>query len=129
MIASDIEPELYPYMGAICRTNESSLLAIGGTENHVHMLVSLSKNVALSRVIMDVKKDSSKWIKSKGRRFAEFHWQDGYGAFSIGESQVPALKAYVARQKEKHATMTFQEELVALLEKYKVPYDPRYIWT
>ena len=83
LIPPDIEDELYAYIGGICRTSESSLLAMGGTENHVHMLVSLSKNIALSRLVMDVKKDSSKWIKTKGDRFGGFHWQEGYGAFDV----------------------------------------------
>jgi putative transposase len=129
LIASDLEPELYKYIGGICRTNESPLLAAGGTDNHLHLVVSLSKNLALSDLLMIMKKDSSKWIKSKGPRFADFHWQDGYGAFSIGESQLETVRAYLGRQKERHRRMTFEEEFVAFLERYKVPFDPRYVWT
>jgi len=128
LIAPAIEPELYPYLGAICRTNESPLLSVGGTENHVHLLVSLSKNLALKDLIMTVKKDSSRWIKTRGPGFRRFHWQDGYGAFSIGESQVQAVKDYIARQKQRHRCITFEDEFVAFLEKYNVPYDLRYIW-
>jgi putative transposase len=127
-IAPDIEHELYPYVGAICRTNESPLLVVGGTSNHLYLLISMSKNLALSRLIMDVKKDSSKWIKTKGPRFAGFHWQDGYGAFSLGESQLETARRYIGAQKVKHQSMTFQDEFVALLEKYGVPYDSRYVW-
>ena len=129
LIASDIEAELYRYLGGICRTNESPLLAAGGTDNHVHLIVSQSKNVALSDLLMVLKKDSSKWIKTKGPLFADFHWQDGYGAFSIGESQLETLREYVGRQKEKHRWMTFEEEFVAFLERYNVSFDPRYVWT
>jgi hypothetical protein len=78
---------------------------------------------------MTVKKDSSKWIKTKGPHFGEFHWQDGYGAFSIGESQASAVTAYITRQKQRHKTATFEEELVEFLHRYNVPYDPQYIWT
>jgi REP element-mobilizing transposase RayT len=129
LISSDIEPELYRYIGGICRNNESPLLAGGGTENHVHLVVSLSKNMALSDLLMVLKKDSSKWIKTKGPLFADFRWQDGYGAFSIGESQAETVRQYVGRQKEKHRRMTFEEEYVAFLTRYKVPFDPRYVWT
>jgi REP element-mobilizing transposase RayT len=104
------------------------LLTIGGTANHVHLLVSLSKNVALSGLVMNVKKDSSKWIKTKGVGFRDFHWQDGYGAFTVGESQVAALSKYIARQKEKHRNMTFEEEFIRFLEKYGISYDPQYLW-
>ena len=128
LITPEIEPELYPYMGGIARNLESPALAINGTANHVHLLVSLSKNLALSKFLEHLKKDSSIWIKTKGREFANFHWQDGYGGFSIGESQVPAVKRYIARQKEHHRTVTFEEEFLAFLKKYNVPYDERYIW-
>ena len=128
LIASAVEPELHAYLGGICRNQESPALEIGGTENHVHLLISLSKNIALSDLMMTLKKDSSKWIKTKGDTFADFHWQDGYGAFSIGESQVGAVTDYIRGQKERHKTMTFEEEL-ALAKRYGVPFDPRYLWT
>jgi REP element-mobilizing transposase RayT len=113
LITSAVEPELHAYLGGICRNRESPALAIGGTDNHVHMLISLSKNIALSALMLALKKDSSKWLKTKGDAFRTFHWQDGYGAFSIGESQVRAVTDYVHGQREKHKTMTFEKELVA----------------
>ncbi len=128
-IAPAIEPDLHAYLGGICRNCASPLLAIGGTENHVHLLVSLSKNVAVSAFMMTLKKDSSKWIKTKGDPFADFHWQDGYAAFSIGESQVDAVAQYIQNQKERHKTMTFEDELVAIAERYGIAYDPKYLWT
>ena len=76
----------------------------------------------------DVKKDSSSWIKTKGRGFRSFYWQDGYGAFSIGKSDIPALKKYIASQKEHHRKRTFKEELIEFLEEYGVAYDERYLW-
>jgi len=79
-------------------------------------------------LIRDVKRSSSKWIKSKGPEFQRFDWQDGYGAFTIGQSGVPALKAYIANQKEKHTTRSFEAELVGLLKKYGVPYSEKYLW-
>ncbi len=126
LIIPAIEPQLHAYLGGICRSEESPALAIGGTENHVHLLISLSKNIALSHLMMTLKKDSSKWIKTKGEAFQGFHWQDGYGAFSIGESQVTD---YIRGQKERHKTLTFEDELVALAKRYGMTFDPRYLWT
>lgn len=128
LIIPAVELELHAYLGGICRNRESPALAIGGTENHVHLLISLSKNIALSDLMMMLKKDSSKWIKTNGNAFRDFHWQDGYGAFSIGESQVRAVTDYIRGQKERHKTMSFEDELVALAKRYGVAFDPRYLW-
>lgn len=89
IITPEVEPDLFSYMGGILKNNSSPLLAAGGTSDHVHLLVSQSKNIALSDLLKDVKKDSSSWIKTKGEVFNDFHWQDGYGAFSISQSEVP----------------------------------------
>ena len=129
LIAPAIEAELHAYLGGICRNRESPALVIGGTENHVHLLISLSKNMALSDLMMTLKKDSSKWIKTKGDAFRDFHWQDGYGAFSIGESQVRAATDYIRGQRERHKILSFEDELVALAERYGVLFDRRYLWT
>jgi len=129
LIDPQVEPALHAYLGGICRNQTSPALAIGGIENHVHLLISLSKNLALADLLMNMKKESSRWIKTKGTTFADFQWQDGYGGFSIGESQVGAVVGYIHNQKERHKTMTFEEELVALAQLYGVEFDPRYLWT
>ena len=84
--------------------------------------------MAVADVVEEVKTGSSKWIKTKGREFRGFHWQAGYGAFSIGESQVPRVKSYVAGQREHHKRVSFQDEFRALLKIYEVEYDERYVW-
>lgn len=127
-ITPEIEPELFAYIGGILKNHESRLMDAGGTADHVHLLLSQSKNVSLSALLKDVKKDSSSWIKTKGIRFRNFHWQDGYGAFSIGQSQIPELKKYIASQKEHHRKRSFQEEIVAFLEEFGIAYDKRYLW-
>jgi len=127
-IAPEIELELFAYMGGILKNQNSRLLNAGGTADHVHLLISQSKNVSLSSLMKDVKKDSSLWIKTKGRQFRNFHWQDGYGAFSIGNSAIPELKKYIATQKEHHRKRTFKEELIEFLEEYGIAYDERYLW-
>ena len=127
-ITPEIEPELFAYIGGILKNHESRLLDAGGTADHVHLLISQSKNLSLSSLMKDVKKDSSSWIKTKGQLFRNFHWQDGYGAFSIGKSDLPELKKYIERQKEHHRKRTFQEELIAFLDEYGIAYDERYLW-
>ena len=127
-ITPEIEPELYSYVGGILKNHESRLLDVGGTPDHLHLLISQSKNASLSSLMKDVKKDSSLWIKTKGRQFRNFHWQDGYGAFSIGKSDIPRLKEYIASQKEHHRRGTFKEELIGFLDEYGIAYDERYLW-
>ena len=128
-ITAEIEPELFAYIGGILKNNESRLLDAGGTADHVHLLVSQSKNLALSSLMKDVKKDSSSWLKTKGKEFRNFHWQDGYGAFSVGVREIGGLKKYIAGQKEHHRKRSFQEELIEFLNEYGVQYDERYLWT
>jgi putative transposase len=128
LIPETVEADLYAYIGGICRRMESPLLAIGGVPDHVHMMVSLSKTVALSHLMLEVKRDSSKWIKEKDAALRAFGWQDGYFGFSIGESGVDALRAYIANQKEHHKTVDFKDEVRAFLRKYDIEWDERYIW-
>ena len=128
LIPEAIEPDLYAYVGGICRRMESPLLAMGGVDDHVHMLVSLGKTLALSELMLNVKRDSSKWIKERGEGLGAFGWQDGYFGFSIGESGVEALRGYIANQKEHHKTIDFKDEVRAFLRKYGIEWDERYIW-
>ena len=129
MITPNVESELYAYMGGVMKNLDSRCLAAGGTENHVHLLISQSKNIALSKLMEEIKKSSSKWIKTKDPALKTFAWQEGYGSFSIGQSQVEPVQQYIARQKERHKKETFEEGLVTLLKRYQVPYDERYIWS
>ena len=129
LIRPEIESDLFAYMTGIINGCDSKLLIVGGTEDHVHLLVSLSKNWALATLLENLKRDSSKWIKTCGEQYRDFYWQEGYGAFSVGESMAPAVKRYIQRQKEHHRRKAFQEEFLSFLRKYDVPYDERYIWT
>ena len=127
-ISPEIETELYPYMASIFKAMKSPALIINGSSDHVHMLFSLSRVITIADLVEEVKTASSKWIKTKGRQFTNFHWQNGYGAFSIGQSQVPDVKRYIARQKEHHRRITFQDEYRKFLRRYGVDYDERYVW-
>jgi len=127
-LTPEIDAELHPYMAAIFKALNSPALIINGTSDHVHTLFSLSRVVTIANVVEEVKTESSKWIKTKGKEFRNFHWQSGYGAFSIAQSQIPTVKRYIGRQKEHHRRMTFQDEYRKFLKAYDVKYDERYVW-
>jgi len=127
-ITPAIETELHPYMARILRTCGSPSLALNGSVDHVHILFSLARVIAIADLVEEVKADSSKWIKTKGREFRNFHWQRGYGAFSVGQSQIVAVKRYIARQKEHHKKFTFEEEYRKFVKAYGIEYDERYVW-
>ena len=127
-LSPEIEAELYPYIASIFKVMKSPALIIDGASDHVHTLFSLSRVVTIADLVEEVKTESSKWIKTKGREFRNFHWQSGYGAFSIAQSQIPTVKRYIGRQKEHHRRMTFQDEYRKFLKAYDVKYDERYVW-
>jgi putative transposase len=128
LLPDDIRPELHPFMATILKGKECPAILISSVEDHAHVLFHLSKNHALCDVIESLKKDSSKWIKTKGRNYRNFHWQSGYGAFSVSQSNVAQVVRYIGKQKEHHRRRTFQEEFRAFLKRYQVPYDERYVW-
>jgi putative transposase len=117
LILPEIEQELYPYMATVFRGLDSPVLALNGTADHLHVLFRLGRKIAVADVVEQIKTSTSKWIKTKGPAFRDFYWQNGYGAFSIGESGVAALKSYIAAQKEHHRKTSFQEEYRAFLAK------------
>ena len=127
-ITPEIEPELYPYMATVFRTMKSPSLTIHGTTDHVHALFSLGRVIAIADLVEEVKTETSKWIKTKGYFFRNFHLQSGYGAFSIGQSQVPLLKRYIQNQKRHHQRVTFQDDYRKFLKSYQIEYDERYVW-
>lgn len=127
-IDPDLERELFPYLATICRTCKCPAHAVGGTDDHVHIACSLARTITVADLLQEIKADSSKWIKTKGAQYGRFEWQAGYGAFSIGQSQLPALRQYIACQREHHKRKTFQEEFREFLQRYQIEYDERYVW-
>jgi REP-associated tyrosine transposase len=123
-----LRAELHNYLGGVCRSLDSPPLIVGGVADHVHLLCRLSRTHTIAEVIRELKRDSSKWIKTKDAALGEFHWQDGYGAFSVSPSHVEALRKYIANQEEHHRTESFQDEFRRLLKKYGLEYDERYVW-
>ena len=126
LIPPSIEPDLFAFIGGICRNLDSPMLVIGGTADHVHLLLSLGKSITLSDLMMNIKRDSSKWMKPHG--VASFGWQDGYFAFSIGESGVEALTRYIRSQKAHHEHVGFKEEMRTFFRKYGIEWDEKYVW-
>ena len=119
---------MHAYIGGTCKELGCPVLTVGGVADHVHIFCMLTRNHSIAKIVGDVKRASSKWIKSKGNLVAKFAWQNGYGVFSVGQSEVERLRAYLAGQEEHHRRKTFQEEYRAFLEEYGVEYDERYVW-
>lgn len=128
MILPEIEKDLYGYLNGIVGNNGSKLILANGTTNHVHLLVSLGKSIAISELVGDIKRDSSKWIKKQDSQFKDFYWQEGYGAFSVGQTQVEDVMKYIANQKEHHKQKDFKDEMRGFYRKYGIEYDERYVW-
>jgi putative transposase len=128
LITPRIERELYAYQIAVLRELDCSCIAINGRNDHLHTLFSLSRKVRLCDVIGEIKKRSSKWIKTMGSEFRGFAWQSGYGAFSIGQSSIVVLRRYIEQQAEHHQNRSFQEEYRMFLTKYEIAFDERYVW-
>ena len=120
---------LYAYMATVLTNEvESSAILIGGVEDHVHILCRLSRKFALMDVVKASKTETTKWIKKQGPALQDFHWQNGYGAFSVSASNVEQVKRYIARQEEHHKKMTFQEEFREICRRHGVAIDERYVW-
>ena len=103
-------------------------LIIGGVGDHVHLLFTHSRAATVADVVKELKRSSSVWLKAKAPELADFAWQSGYCVFSIGQSQVDVVRAYIAGQKEHHRKVTFQDEFRRLLERYGIEFDERYVW-
>jgi REP element-mobilizing transposase RayT len=127
-LAPEIQEELHPYLAAILDEHGCPSIQVGGVEDHVHLLFGQSRTLSMAQIVEEVKTSSSKWIKKKGTIYAGFHWQSGYGAFSVGQSNVDATVRYIQNQAEHHRKSTFQEEYRRFLHRYRVAYDERYVW-
>jgi putative transposase len=127
-IDKGIRNELNSILANTLKEWECPPLIVGSVDDHVHALFSLSRNHAIRKVVEEIKKGSSKWIKTKGPKYSEFYWQAGYGAFSVSQSNAPRVRAYIAKQEEHHRQRTFQDELRALLRRHQIEFDERYVW-
>lgn len=116
---------LLGYIGGIVRNMKATLLAAGGTSDHIHLAVRVHPELSILEFVRNTKTNSSKWVHEMFS--AEFAWQEGYSAFSVSQSVVEKVIEYIRTQKEHHKALTFKEELEALLEKHKVEYDSKYL--
>src|SRR5262245_25058838 len=126
-ITADVRPKLFAYQAGIFKEWDSPAIIIGGVEDHVHALFALSKNHPLIKIVEEVKKGSSKWMKTATGN-ADFYWQNGYAAFSVSKSNEPAVYQYIQTQEEHHRKMSYQDELRELLKRHQVAFDERYVW-
>ena len=125
LIAKRDQQKLWSYMAGIARNHGFLMVANGGTEDHVHLLIQLPATLALAKAVSLVKSNSSKWMNERG---VGFEWQKGYGAFGVSASNVLTVVRYIENQEQHHHTQTFQEEYRNLLRKYHVDFDERYVW-
>ena len=128
-----IRPEdidsLHRYIGKMVNIAGCQVLQVGGTEDHVHVLITLSKTENTAHVVEEMKRNSSRWIKTLSPYYADFAWQGGYGAFSIGQSQVNTVIRYLQNQAEHHKKQSFRDEYIQFLQLYNIEYDEKYLWS
>lgn len=126
-IAADVQPRLFEYIGGTMRNHESRLVAAGEMPDHVHLLVSLGRTLAVADAVRVIKSNSSRWAKEElGLR--DFQWQDGYGAFAASYSQIEQVRSYLANQQQHHRRLSFEEEFLEFLRRHDLQWDDRYIW-
>jgi putative transposase len=128
LIEKTIRPRLWAYMGGIAKQNKMVALAIGGTDNHAHLLISIPATISPSKAVQLIKAGSSKWIHEEFPHKAEFAWQVGYSAFSVSPKRIQPVIDYINNQEEHHKTRAFEEEYIAFLKSTGFEYDEKYIW-
>jgi putative transposase len=121
-----IRSETHKYLGGTFNNLDCPVLVVGGVADHVHILCRLGRMITVANLIKELKRESSKWLKTKG--VDDFYWQSGYGAFSVSTSQVEEVRKYIVNQDGHHHKWTFQEEFRRLLTKCGVEWDERYVW-
>ena len=127
-LESHVRPRVHAYLATICRDLGAELVHVGGVADHIHIVTTLPRTLSQADLVEQIKKVSSKWIKTLDTRYRGFFWQRGYGAFSVSPSQLEVLLHYIEAQQEHHRTRTFQEEYRELLRRHGVDFDERYVW-
>jgi putative transposase len=123
-----VQKRLYAYMHTACHNLGCTLLEVGGTEDHIHLLVNQSKNISICELVRTLKSSSSNAVKSIGTEYMDFAWQEGYGVFSVDESLEGKIRKYICTQKGHHMQRSFEEEFLCLLKRYNVKYDDKELW-
>jgi putative transposase len=120
--------EMHAYLGGILSNLDCQPIIVVGVADHLHVLSALARTSSQADMVKEIKRGSSLWIKSKSSDLADFSWQNGYGVFSIGSSQIPVVKEYIATQEDHHQRISFQDEFRTLLRRYDIEFDERYVW-
>jgi len=128
LLNPEIRPKLHSYLATVTRNAGCECYRVGGIADHVHLAIRLSRTKTIAELIEELKTSSSKWLKTHSSSLTHFAWQSGYGAFSVGPSDLEALRKYIDDQEEHHQICTFQEEYSAFLKRYGVEFDERYVW-
>ena len=128
LLVESVRDPLHRYMSAVLKSINCPADLINSVEDHVHVLFELSRTRTVTSVVEEVKKASSKWMKTRGPAFAGFAWQAGYGAFAVSVSNAASVRDYIARQQEHHRARSFQEEFRAFLQRHDIGFDERYVW-
>ena len=124
-IEKSFQPKLWAYMAGICRNHSIFVRAIGGMEDHVHLLVEIPPTMAVAKAVGTIKSNSSGWINESGRKFS---WQKGYAAFSVSASNVRTVENYINNQEKHHKKISYEDELLALLRKHGIEFDPEFVF-
>ena len=124
----DIRQDLHAYLAKTLKKNNCPTLIVGGVADHVHALFVLSKNHSIASIVWEVKRSSSKWVKTQDAALRKFYWQEGYGAFSVSQSHVDQVEKYILNQEAHHRKKSFQDEFRRFLKRYEIDYDERYVW-
>jgi putative transposase len=128
VLADDWRDELFQVMGGTANNLGCQSLIVGGVADHVHMLFQLGRTITIADAVGKIKSTSSSWVNQTRALPTEFHWQGGYAAFSVSQSNVEAVREYIRRQPEHHAKQSFQDELREWLTRYEIAFDERYVW-
>jgi REP element-mobilizing transposase RayT len=123
-----LRTELHKYLGGILNHLQCQSIIVGGVEDHVHLLAALSRTCTMADMVKELKRGSSLWIKERAADMQEFAWQNGYGIFSIGFSQIDEVRRYIAQQEQHHQKCSFQDEFRLMLKRYEIDFDERYVW-
>jgi putative transposase len=127
LIHAEWEERLYRYITGIVTNKEQQMLAINGMPDHIHFLIGMKPSCCLSDLVREIKKSSNEFVKMNKFTKVKFNWQEGFGAFSYGQSRLDTVIAYIMNQKKHHKKKTFKEEYIGLLKKFNVEYDEKYV--
>ena len=128
LIKPEWKEELFKYIAGILNNQKTKLIAIGGVEDHIHILFGMNPMIALSDLVRDIKASSSKFINEGKFVRGKFYWQEGFGAFSYSRSQIDAVAKYILNQEQHHSSKSFKDEHIAMLDRFEVDYDDRYLF-